>query len=58
MGNKQTFERYIKWKKKSSGSWVVGKMDSRDGVQDEMWVKMKKIYENYEKKRRESGRPR
>ena len=36
--------------KKSSGSWVVGKMDSRDGAQDEMWVKMNKIYENYEKK--------
>ena len=28
--------------KKSSGSWVVGKMDSRDGAQDEMWVKMNK----------------
>jgi hypothetical protein len=38
--------------KKSSGSWVVGKMDSRDGAQDEMCVKMNKRYENQKKRKR------
>lgn len=42
-------------RKKSSGSWVVGKVDSRDGAQDEMCVKMNKRYEN--KKKGGSGRP-